>query len=88
MQPMQRLEAGRPGQVMVALCQEGELGARGIDATLAKQIADAKEFLKRVSPSVAQPILAGAEPETVSLADGTQGKAPADQFCELSTKIL
>lgn len=68
-------EAGVPGQVVVAMCQEGELGPSNIEATLAKQMTDAKEFLKRVPATVAQPILAGAEPVTVSLGDGKQGKA-------------
>jgi len=68
-------EASVPGQVIVAMCQEGELSPSNIEATLAKQVTDAKEFLKRVPPTAAQPILAGLEPVTVSLEDGRHGKA-------------
>jgi hypothetical protein len=68
-------EDSAPGQVIVAMCQEGELGPGNIEATLAKQVTDAKEFLKRIPPTAAQPILAGLEPVTVSLEDGKQGKA-------------
>ena len=38
-------------------------------------MTDAKEFLKRVPATAAQPILAGLEPVTVSFDDGKQGKA-------------
>jgi len=68
-------EDSAPGQVIVAMCQEGELGPGNIEATLAKQVTDAKEFLKRVPPAAAQPILAGLEPVTISFEDSKQGKA-------------
>jgi hypothetical protein len=69
-------EASVPGQVIVAMCQEGELGPSNIEATLAKQVTDAKAFLKRVPATPAtQPILAGLEPVAVSFEDGKQGKA-------------
>lgn len=71
----QVFEAGVPGQVVVALCQKGEFGPSNIEATFAKQVAEAKERLKHMPAPLAQSMLAGAEPVTVSLGDGKQGKA-------------
>ena len=59
-------EGSAPGQVIVAMCKEGELSPGNIEATLARQVTDAREFLKRVPATAAQPILAGLEPVTVS----------------------
>ena len=68
-------EGSVPGQVIVAMCKEGELSPSNIEATLARQVTEAREFLKRVPATAAQPILAGLEPVTVSFDDGKQGKA-------------
>jgi hypothetical protein len=66
-------EADVPGKIILAICKEGEFGPSNIEATVAKLVADAKETLKNMP--FAQSILAGAEPITVSLEDGKQGKA-------------
>jgi hypothetical protein len=71
----QVFEADVPGQVVVAMCQEGEFGPSNIEATLAKRVVEAKKFLKNMPAPHAQSMLAGAEPVTVSLEDGKQGKA-------------
>jgi hypothetical protein len=69
------VEADIPGQIVVAMCQEGEFSPGNIEATLAKQVAGAKESFKNMPAPFAQAMPAGAEPVTVPLEDGRQGKA-------------
>jgi|APAra7269097289_1048552.scaffolds.fasta_scaffold03461_6 hypothetical protein len=71
----QVFEANVPGQVIVAMCQEGEFGPRSIEATLFKRVAEAKEVLRKVPSPLAKSMLEGAEPVTVSLEGGKQGRA-------------
>jgi len=71
----QVFEAGVPGEVIVAMCKDGKFSPRNIDATLAKWVSDSKDSFKTMPPHVAQFMLAGADPVTVALDDGRQGKA-------------
>lgn len=69
------VESGVPGQIVVTLCQRGEFGPANIEATLAKEIAEAKKSFKNWPAPAAHSILAGLEPMTVPLEGGAQGKA-------------
>lgn len=71
----QVLEANMPGQIIVAICKEGEFGPGNIEAVVARQVAEARETLKKMPAPVAQAFLAGAEPIDVPLGDGNRGKA-------------
>jgi hypothetical protein len=52
-----------------------EFGPRSIEATLFKRVAEAKEVLRKVPSPLAKSMLEGAEPVTVSLEGGKQGRA-------------
>ena len=69
------VENNAPGQIIVALCKDGEFSPRNIDAAFAKRVADAKNSLESLPPPAAQFMLAGLDPVAVPLANGRQGKA-------------
>jgi hypothetical protein len=51
------LEADVPRQIVVAMRQEGEFGPSNIEATLAKQVAEAKALLKTCLRRLRSPCL-------------------------------
>ena len=69
------LVEGSPGTLIVALCREGQFGPANIDATMAGQVAQAKETLKTMPPQLANFMLAGIEAVEVPLGAGSHGKA-------------
>lgn len=73
----QVLEDGVPGQIVLALCREGEYGPARIEATIAKQIADARLTFSKFPAPAAATLLEGVDPVAVSLPGGAQGKALA-----------
>ena len=66
---------GAPGSIVVAICTEGAFGPHKIEATVATQVAQAKEALKTVPPHVANFMLSGIEAVEVPLDAGSRGKA-------------
>ena len=66
---------GSPGNLVIALCQEGQFGPANIDATMAGQVAQARETLKTMPPQLANFMLAGIEAVEVPLDAGSHGKA-------------
>lgn len=70
----QLFEAGAPGQIVIALCGNGEYGPGNIESTFAKQVAQAKDTIKRFRAPGEQVLLAGAEPVGIPLEDRHQGQ--------------
>lgn len=66
---------GGPGTLIVAICREGNFGPANIEATMAAQVAQAKEALKTIPPQLAGLMLSGIEPVQVPLDAGSHGKA-------------
>jgi hypothetical protein len=66
---------GAPGSLIVAICREGDFGPGNIEATVARQVAQAKEALKTLPPHVATFMLSGIEAVEVPLDAGSRGKA-------------
>lgn len=66
---------GAPGSIIVAVCREGKFGPAAIEATVAGQVAQAREGLKTVPPQVADFMLSGIEGTEVALDAGSRGKA-------------
>lgn len=68
------IETG-PGTLIVAICREGQFGPANIEATIAGQVAQAKEELKTMPPQLADIMLSGIEAVQVSLDSKSYGKA-------------
>jgi len=66
---------GSPGTVMIAICKDGEFGPEKIEATVARQVAQARQALNTVPPQLADFMLAGIEAVEVPLDAGGRGKA-------------
>lgn len=66
---------GSPGTLVIALCREGQFGPENVDATMAGQVAQAKETLKTMPPQLANFMLTGIEAVEVPLDAGSHGKA-------------
>jgi len=71
----QIVENNALGQVIVALCKDGEFSPRNIDAAFAKRIAYARDLLEGLPPPAAEFTPAGLGPVEVPLSNGRQGKA-------------
>lgn len=63
------------GQIIVALCKDGEFSPRNVDAAFAKRVGDARNSLAGLPPPAAQFMLAGLDPVAIPLSNGRQGKA-------------
>jgi len=66
---------GGPGSIIVAICREGQFGPANIEATMAGQVAQAKEALTTIPPQLADLMLSGIEAVQVPLDAGSHGKA-------------
>ncbi|MEW6020808.1 MAG: hypothetical protein AB1807_01590 [Pseudomonadota bacterium] len=69
------VENNASGQIIVAVCKDGEFGPQNIDAAFAKRVADAKDAFKNLPPPAMQFMLAGLDPIVLPLENGRQGKA-------------
>jgi hypothetical protein len=65
---------GAPGTVMIAICKDGDFGPEKIEATVARQVAQARQALKTVPPHVANFMLSGIDAVEVPLDAGGRGK--------------
>jgi hypothetical protein len=70
----QVFEAGAPGQIVIALCGQGEYGPGTIESTFARQVEQAKNTIKRFPAPGGQVLLAGAEPVAIPLEDRRHGQ--------------
>lgn len=69
------IEEGAPADIVVALCSSGDLGPANIEATVGKQVAEARAAVANMPPPVVALVQSGTDAVQVPLAGGRQGKA-------------
>ncbi|QNA90055.1 hypothetical protein G4G28_18980 [Massilia sp. Dwa41.01b] len=69
------MDEGASGDIVVALCSSGTLGPASVEATVGKQVAEARRAVAAMPAPLVAAVQSGTEGVEVPLAGGRRGKA-------------